>query len=261
MKSLFMVRAPIAMNELARWAGERGWVRRRGHATDFDEGRALHHLIDEACGPREIRPFRLLVAPGRAVGSLYGYSRRDGEALRDAGRVHAPPEHLSVLNIERLEAKRMPTTSTHGRSFGFDLRARPVRRLKTSLVNGTTVFRKGAELDAYVLEALRQHPGDDAGMATHARTRETVYLDWLTERLSPAAELDRKATRLARFRRVRISRGGAGPEGPDAIIHGVLKVHDPEQFTALLTRGVGRHCAYGYGMLLLRPASQAVPKR
>ena len=122
-------------------------------------------------------------------------------------------------------------------------------------MNGTKVFRKGAELDAYALEALRQHPGDPAGMASHGRTRETVYLDWLTERLGPAVVLDRKATRLARFGRVRIARGGAGPEGPDATIHGVLEVRDPEQFTALLARGVGRHCAYGYGMLLVSGVS------
>lgn len=261
MKPLYMVRAPIAMNELARWAAERGWVRHRGHAGGFDEGRALHHLVGEVFGPREVRPFRLLVAPGRAVGSLYGYSRLDGDALRDAGCMHAAPEHLSVLNMERLAAKRVPTASTRGRRLGFDVRVRPVRRLKTRLVNGTKVFRKGAELDAYALEALRHHPGDPAGMASRGRTRETVYLDWLTERLGSAAVLDRTATRLARFGRVRVSRGGAGPEGPDAIIHGVLKARDPEQFTALLIRGVGRHCAYGYGMLLLRPASRAVPKQ
>ena len=160
-----------------------------------------------------------------------------------------------------MQAKRVPTASTLGRRLGFDVRVRPVRRLKTTLVNGTKVFRKGAELDAYALEALRQHPTDPAGTANHGRTREAVYLDWLAERLSPAAELDRKATRLARFRRVRIARGGAGPEGPDAIIHGVLKVHEQEQFTALLTRGIGRHCAYGYGMLLLRPASRPAPER
>ena len=262
MSAIFLIRAPVAINGLARWAGERGWVRRRNHLIRFDEGRALHHLIGEVFGPREIRPFRLLVAPGRSIGSLYGYCQRDVETLREAGRIHAPPEHLSVLNINRLEGKGLPTTWTIGQRIGFDLRVRPVKRLKTKLVNGTKVFGKGAELDAYVVEALRQHPDDPTGMSGHARTRETVYLDWLAERLGVAAALDRQATRLVRFQRVRISRGAAGPEGPDAIIHGVLTVNDPEQFTALLTRGVGRHRAYGYGMLLLRPAaSRPTPRR
>ena len=43
-----------------------------------------------------------------------------------------------------------------------------------------------------------------------ARPEKPVYLDWLAERLEPAAELDRDATRLVRFQRVRVSRGNAG---------------------------------------------------
>ena len=253
MSSLFLIRTPVAMDKLVRWAGERGWVRHRRHATGFDEGRALHHLIDETFGPRVLRPFRLRVAPGSAIGSLYGYCQRDGEFLREAGRVYGSPEHLSVLKIDRLEVKAMPTAWAEGRRIGFDLRVRPVRRLKTALKNGTKTFRKGAELDAFVIEALRRHPGNSAGMSTHARNRETVYLDWLAERLSGAVELDRQATRLARFRRVRISRGTAGPEGPDVTFHGTFNVTSPEHFAGLLQCGVGRHRAYGYGMLLLRP--------
>jgi CRISPR system Cascade subunit CasE len=43
-------------------------------------------------------------------------------------------------------------------------------------------------------------------------------------------------------------------EGPDASFSGVLVVEDPEKFAGLLAHGVGRHAAFGYGMLLLRPA-------
>ena len=37
-------------------------------------------------------------------------------------------------------------------------------------------------------------------------------------------------------------------------MQGILTVTDSAAFAALLARGVGRHRAYGYGMLLLRPA-------
>ena len=46
---------------------------------------------------------------------------------------------------------------------------------------------------------------------------------------------------------------GRGPNGPDATLHGVLTVQDPVTFGRLIRNGIGRHKAYGYGMLLLRP--------
>jgi len=168
---------------------------------------------------------------------------------------------LGVLNLDRLESKAMPGAWAEGRRLGFDLRVRPVRRLKSTGGNGETAFRKGAELDAFQVEALRRHPDNPDGMEQDGQTREAVYMDWLAERLEPAAELDRKATRLVRFQRLRVSRGNAGPEGPDATFHGALTVTDPERFKVLLAKGVGRHRAYGFGMLLLRPASRPVPRR
>ena len=36
---------------------------------------------------------------------------------------------------------------------------------------------------------------------------------------------------------------------------GELEVGDSERFLHLLARGVGRHRTFGFGMLLLRPAS------
>ena len=261
MNPLFLIRVPVTMDKLALCAGERGWLRRRGQAAGFDEGRALHHLLDETFGPGVLRPFRLLVATRRTTGSLYAYCESDGESLRDGGRIHALPEHLSVLSLDRLESKAMPASWTEGRRIGFDLRVRPVRRLKSDLGADNPAFRKGAELDAFLVDALRRHPGNSQGMDQDAQSREVVYLDWLAERLGPAAELDRHATRLIRFQRTRVSRGTAGPEGPDATFHGALTVTDPENFAALLAKGVGRHRAYGYGMLLLRPVSRPAPSR
>lgn len=261
MNPMFLVRVPVAMNQLARCAGERGWLHHRGSVAGFDEGRALHHLLDEMFGPGALRPFRLLVAARQVVGSLYGYCEHDAERLRDGARIHALPEHLSVLKLERLESKEMPDAWAKGRRLGFDVRVRPVRRLKKELVDGSTAFRRGAEIDAFQIRALRRHPDDPGGMEQDGQTREAVYLDWLAERLGEAAELDRCATQLVRFQRLRVARGNAGPEGPDATFHGALTVTDPERFKALLATGVGRHRAYGFGMLLLRPASRPAPRR
>jgi CRISPR system Cascade subunit CasE len=42
--------------------------------------------------------------------------------------------------------------------------------------------------------------------------------------------------------------------GPDAVLAGQLRVTDPKAFTQLLASGVGRHRAFGFGLLLLRSA-------
>ncbi len=257
MTTLNMIRAPIDIGALARWAKERGWVRHKGGYTAFDEGKALHHLIHEALGPDAFQCFRLLVPPRRIGGSLYAYSALDAETLRSTAAVHAPPEHLEVLPAIRIVSKPMPNNWRSGQQLGFDLRVRPVRRLSSSMEmpSGETI-RKGAEVDAFLAEAFRQHLADANGMATKDRTRQAVYLDWLAERLAPAAILEFCSTRLARFRRLRVARRGKGPEGPDATIHGTLTVDDPAAFSDLLARGVGRHRSYGYGMLLLRPPNR-----
>lgn len=257
MTTLNLIHVPINTNALARWAGERGWGSRLGSNVSFDEGRALHHLVDETLGPGVLRPFRYLVPPRSKGGNLYAYSTLDAEALRTAARMYATPEQLKVIVPAHLESKPMPDNWFEGQRLGFDLRTRPVRRLRHELLSESGKrMAKGAEVDVFLVEALRKYPDALEGMVNENRTREAVYLDWLAERLAPAATLDRAVCRLARFLRTRVVRSGNVPEGPDATIHGTLTVADPDAFTDLLARGVGRHRAYGHGMLLLRP-----PKR
>ena len=246
MTPLFLIRVPVNMDRLIRWAGDRGWLSYRGDVVGFDHGRALHHLVDETMGPGVLRPFRLFTSHGKAT--LYGYCSMGDHALKTQARIHALPEYLGILALDRMEGKAMPTAWTRGSRLGFDVRVRPVRRLNQDIENGNRLFRRGVELDAFLLESLRQR--------VDAKARAKVYLDWLAERLDPVAELDRHATRIARFERVRVSRGAAGLMGPDVIFHGVLELKNPERFIALLARGIGRHRAFGYGMLLLRPAGR-----
>lgn len=252
MSALHLIRVPIRRRELVKWVGDRGWGRRSGRASFFDSGRALHHLLVEVFGPCVLQPFRWLLSPRGAVGSLYAYSVKDAETLREAARLHAWPEHLSVLDANRLAGKPMPGGWREGQRIGFDLLVRPVRRMRVSARTPTGIpvgVKKGSEVDAYWLKCLREPEGK--------HNRESVYLDWLSERLGGAAELDRRATHLKQHQRTRVSRGKVSAEGPDAVFHGTLSVEDPASFAHLLAGGVGRHRAYGYGMLLLRPPSQA----
>lgn len=246
-----LVRIPVDTGLLARWAVERGWSGKTG--VTYDEGRALHHLVTEIWGPGTFTCFRLLVPPRRRVGNLYAYSAMNASDLRDAIRVHALPEHLEVFRVDGLASKEMPKDWHVAQRLGFDLRVRPVRRLGCNLEGTNATIRAGSEIDAFLLEALREYPVTSGGMAKEGRTRQEVYFDWLSHRLTPAAALDRSASRLVRFRRIRTAREKRDSEGPDATIQGVLTVTDPVVFAELLARGIGRHRAYGYGMLLLRP--------
>ncbi len=259
MSDLHLIRVPLATNALSRWAGERGWL--PGHAVAFDEGRALHHLVDEAFGPGVLRPFRLLVPPRSDEGNLYAYSINDQQQLRAAVRTFALPDHLAVLQEQRLVSKLMPRNWRAGQRLGFDVRVRPVSRLRADIVTSRGRFRSGSELDVFLSEALRRYPDTPEGMAEVKRSRDAVYLDWLAERMASAAEVDRQSTRLVRFNRTRVARGTHAHEGPDATIHGTLTVTDPAAFGSLLASGVGRHRAFGFGMLLLRPPQRVALNR
>lgn len=258
MSALSMISLPIDLRAFRQWAATR--------AYSVDEGRALHHLLGEAFGRGTIKPFRLMVARGARRGTLYGYTTKDEAQLRATALETATPDVLAVANPAPLATKELPATWRTGRRLAFDVRIRPVRRLTKPLEGqtreqerhrqlGTEVppaFRKGAEVDAFLVERLRSHR-DGPPEGADLRDREAIYIDWLKERLQPAAELIAQHTRMAHYRRMMVDRREQS-EGPDAVMHGELAIADSAAFSHLLAKGLGRHTSYGYGMLLLRPA-------
>ncbi len=247
-----MIAITLDMRAFNLWAADRGLVRR----GIFDEGFALHVLLSSVFGKSALQPFRLLSSPRRRAASLYAYSDCDEAALREMAHTVATPDCLAVIDPKRLRSKPMRLEFAVGQRLGFDLRVRPVRRLQRKLATGLgPTLSAGAEVDAYVVDAQRKPASPDGALQEPSMPkRERVYAVWLTERLADAATIDPKGCRLTAFRRTRVSRGdGRGPEGPDATIQGELTVCNPEAFAQRLRNGVGRHRAYGYGMLLLRP--------
>jgi CRISPR system Cascade subunit CasE len=276
MNALTMLRVPIDLNALARYADDRSWTKRSkaGRESDagFDEGRALHHVLDETFGPGTLRPFRLMAARDATQGSIYAYTMQTEADVRAAVTAAAPPEAGRIIGLDRLDFKAMPTNWTTGRRLGFDVRIRAIVRIKNELPNPrqpTKPYKAGAELDAFFVEAQRNHPGSrpvfvdgeatSSGMLAAGRTRESVYRDWLAARFGEAAQFDPDRTTMQKFHRTRVARAGRSNEGPDAVFHGELTIADPAAFARLLSGGVGRHKAYGYGMLLLRQAGRPAP--
>ena len=241
--ALHMIRADLDIREFHRWAGGRGLIGR----SAFDEGFAMHCLLSESFGELAPRPFRVIVPRGqrRRTGTLYGYSEGTADDLRDAASTYCDPLQAKVLPGSEIDSKPMPTMWRVGQRLGFETLVRPIiRRARGS-------DRPGREIDAFQAEA-ELHPV--GGMR---RTREDVYTDWLQNRLEQngAARLEKATLRM--FERVRTVRKlhARGSEGPHALMRGSLTIADASAFGQMLAHGVGRHKAYGYGMLLLRPAS------
>lgn len=246
--TLHLIELPLDLRDINVWTGGRDLG-----GGDIDEGLVLHHLLGEVFGPAILQPFRLMVGPRARSATLYAYAAADAETLRAAARLTMTPGQAGVVPLDRLRSiPRPPSSWSQGQRLGFDLRLRPVIRLHAGLAGRTeageaVTFGKGAEIDAFLARCLR---GETV-------TREAAYLDWLAERLAPAATLERDTTRLAGFRRRRIVRDGRRLDGPEAIVHGTITIGDPVAFAAALASGIGRHRAYGYGMLLLRPPQRA----
>ena len=274
--TLRMIRGEIDMREFHRWMGGRRFQ---------DADHAMHCLLVECFGhtmqvPRgagpdgeaeevmAVKPFRLMVPrDNRGPGCLYAYTGLNVEELRERMGMCGCPLQERMLDSKRLDDKVMPSEWREGLRLGFEVRVRPVIRLprnKEKLPPDMTPrfparssdednLRLGAEVDAFQWEALQYPKGE------MDRSREAVYREWLGNQVAQlkGAEIDAEKTTLVSFQRTRavrkLRRGQV--EGPDAVMRGVLTVTDSEAFTALLTHGIGRHRAYGYGMLLLRQAS------
>ena len=257
-----LIHMPFSMRNFNRWAGNRGLIRR----GSFDAGYAFHVLLSAMFGKGVMQPFRLFVSERRTTGSLYAYADQNQAELRSTADAAAPPDCLEVLNPGRMRSKQMPSYFERGRRLGFDLRLRPVRRLRRALADSQLdgLLSKGSEVDAFRLELIQRFPSawrdTDADAAAKAEvTRESVYAEWLSERFGESVMVEE--CRLVAFSRTRVVRGdGRAPEGPDAIMQGTFAVSDERKFLEILRAGVGRHRAYGYGMLLLRPPSRPVPE-
>lgn len=240
------------MVELSRWAAHRSGL---WSHNDLDVGRALHHLLGESFPAGALQPFRLFVPSRQRFGHLYAYTTTPEAALRSCFQACATPEASEILRMQTLAIRALPTSWTTGTRYGFDVRLRPVVRLAKDVTTPQKVWKRHAEVDAWLARRLRC---SDADVLT-LPSRNEVYLDWLAGLIANAASLDREATRIARLQRCDIVRGRTIRKGFDIVVHGTFAVRDADAFSRLLARGIGRHRAYGYGMVLLRPASGTPP--
>lgn len=210
-----------------------------------DTGYAWHAVLAAAFGVHAPKPFQWFEArtrDGGTQGRLLAYSAQSLDELREYATTFADPAYLEILQLPDAASKVMATSFPTGQVLGFQVRVRPTVRTGADRSGG-----RGRERDAY-----------DAAVDGDRSQR---YVAWLRERLKQrgAQLLDervdalRLTTLLTRSRRDEqaIRRSTLGP---DVVIGGTLSVTDPDLFTTAIARGIGRHRAFGFGMLLLRPA-------
>jgi CRISPR system Cascade subunit CasE len=217
-------------------------------SADEDLGYGAHAWLRATFGEVAPQPFRLLASlRGRGPVKLLGYTRADRESLLEHASAFAEPVARAVCDLEEeLAVAALPSAEDWrpGRQLGFEVLTSPV-------VRGS---KDGRERDLFL------HRADAAG-PTGGLDREHVYVDWLAGRLAGAARLD--GATLAEFRLVRTLRQGERTADgsrtrarllrPRALLRGQLTVIDGNAFAELLAHGVGRHRAFGYGMILLKP--------
>lgn len=238
---LFLLHAPMRVDRLMQLGQSRGM-----RAADADLDYAVHLALGELFADAAPTVFSVAGQSGGVVDVL-AYCERDAAALRAQAESFAEPLPWSTCEWDRVASKPMPSTWAAGTRLGFQVRLCPVRR-------GHDGKGRVYEKDAFL--AACDHADDFVD-------REAVYGDWFDELMGRVAGVEVERRRLTAYRRVQLWRrtqkaGGEGRAGrrlerPDALFHGVLRVTDGAAFGEVLRRGIGRHRAFGFGMLLLRP--------
>jgi len=243
MNPFYMIELQLDLPALLRFLASQGLNR---SDDDDDLGYGVHAWMAAAFGELAPQPWRLFVGKSRPARVL-GYAAHDAAELRQRLLEFADPSVVAVCAEPdtAIASREMPAVWRTGRRLAFEVQCCPVARKA----------RTGVEKDLFLVRAdHRGAPG---------LRRDAVYCEWGREQLErhDAARVD--AIRLEGFRLVRQTRKDreSGERRvcrrivrPQALLRGELTVRDPEAFAALLRRGVGRHRAFGYGMLLLSPA-------
>ncbi|WP_085341135.1 type I-E CRISPR-associated protein Cas6/Cse3/CasE [Aquidulcibacter paucihalophilus] len=253
---LTLVRMVPDMRALAQAAAGAGFV-----PTGGDMGYALHAALLAIFGP-ELAPKTFTLRDG----TVMGYSAASPEDLLTA--VHLQPASMEALaqalGPHHLEARTMPQNWRVDQELDLEVRIRPIVRSRA----GRGRAKGGRELDAFVMNAPPKPTGTDAA-GTGIAARELAYCNWLRGELDRGGASSLLGARMRGFQRTRLltrpkvehSRSTVTTEGPDAVMYARIRIKDPASFDALLRRGIGRHRAFGFGMMLLSPPGRLFTER
>lgn len=241
MAELHFVRLRVERPALMRFAQEQGLLRHE----DEGFGYVLHAWLAAMFGQFAPKPFRHF----ERRGELLAYACSTAKVLAEHAQMFAPPIAHAALVTDSLASKSMPEQWRMDQRLHIEVLACPVSR------------KDGVEKDVF-LRALDRlgKATPERGSSDLADLREKAYLDWFQRQWQEAIDIEH--LRLAGLARGRLLRRGLkggerstrSIERPQVLFDGIARVRDPQRFAERLARGVGRHRAFGFGMVLLAPA-------
>lgn len=230
MNSLHLLRIPVHAPRLLRFAKEHGI-----NQEDETLGYILHAWFANLFGEWAPKPFRYLERRGEVL----GYARVPAADLLTHAQSFSSPQAWAALDAEGVASKPMPVEWHDGQRLRLEVLACPVSR------------KDDEEKDVY-LRALDRTGAD-------APPRAEVYRQWFASQWGEALSFQHVELigMSARSRLLRRARNGGNRlrtvERPQALFGADAVVLDGTRFAERLARGIGRHRAFGFGMVLLAP--------
>jgi CRISPR system Cascade subunit CasE len=230
-----MIELQFDMGALIKYLESHGLNRN----NDQDLGYGTHAWLAGTFGNCAPKPFRLMQAKSRPP-RILGYSSVSKDDLLKQAKEFASPSALSVCDLANdMHSKLMPEEWRRGRRLNFRVLACPVSR------------KDGVEKDIFLRMV-------DRVTKEEKLDRSKIYCDWIKQQLDGIAKTEHVS--LDSFQMLQFFRRGESQRPsklvrPRAEFSGTMEIEDVEQFLKTLNRGLGRHRAFGYGMLLLSPAS------
>ncbi len=242
-KQLYMVRLGLDMRSLVKTGRQ---MRLPLHGVD--DGYLVHCQLGQLFGNDAPKPFSLGHVRRRWL-DVTAYTSRDVKDLSVHADSFADPYIHSSCDWDVFAQKRMPMSWNEGSQYRFEVRICPVVRANSD----SPCYKRGSEIDAYLAQC-------NTTAEACPDSRSAVYIHWLEEQFQRREGAQIEACRMTGFRLIRIARRAqrngrraSVRQRPDVRVEGMLTVTDGGKFTELLRRGVGRHRAFGFGMLLLIP--------
>jgi CRISPR system Cascade subunit CasE len=269
---LYLVRMRLATREIARLA-----ERRHLRVADMDEGYLIHCVLRELFKDAAPQPFASRQSSQRGHIDVHGYSDLDTTELERRAGAFGDVALYQGFDWNSLAAKPIPRALPS--QLGFSVRLCPVVRLARDVditVDDARTGKprrierrkkrdgtRGSEVDAFEAACIRSRI--DEGAPVPSERRGEIYLSWFRELMERVEGVELRGCRLRAMRWTRLirrtheqQRTSRTLRRPDVTVEGVLDVGNQAAFHQLLKRGVGRHRAFGFGMIRLIPAAEVV---